>query len=159
MGITYNRELAVEYAREWAYLRNPAYYNFDSLGGDCTNFVSQCLIAGGMPMNYQPIFGWYYVNLKTRSAAFTGVEYLYNFLTRQNKSRGPVAVILEIDKLLPGDIIQLSFDGTTFTHSLIVVEQGSDPLIAAHSHEAFGRALSSYTFAAARGLHILGAYS
>lgn len=42
----YNREKAVEYARRWAYDRNPQYYNFDPIGGDCTNFVSQCLFAG-----------------------------------------------------------------------------------------------------------------
>ncbi len=41
----YNRENAVEYAKIWAYKRNPKYYNFDPVGGDCTSFVSQCLYA------------------------------------------------------------------------------------------------------------------
>ena len=36
--IEYNRHKAKEYARKWAYLRNPSYYNYDKLGGDCTNF-------------------------------------------------------------------------------------------------------------------------
>lgn len=36
----YDREQAVQYARMWAYDRNPAYYDFSNLGGDCTNFVS-----------------------------------------------------------------------------------------------------------------------
>ena len=40
--IPYNRTAAVDYARKWALKRNPAYYNFDSVGGDCTNFASQC---------------------------------------------------------------------------------------------------------------------
>ena len=38
--IAYDRKAAVEYARKWAYGRNPQYYNFDRLGGDCTNYVS-----------------------------------------------------------------------------------------------------------------------
>ncbi len=35
----YDREKAVAYAREWAFSRNPEYYIFDEIGGDCTNFV------------------------------------------------------------------------------------------------------------------------
>ena len=33
----YNRQLAVEYAHRWAYDRNPKYYNFSGIGGDCAN--------------------------------------------------------------------------------------------------------------------------
>ncbi|MBQ3571404.1 MAG: amidase domain-containing protein, partial [Clostridia bacterium] len=42
----YNRQNAVEYAKKWALKRNPKYYNFDNIGGDCTSFASQCLFAG-----------------------------------------------------------------------------------------------------------------
>ena len=42
----YNRAAAVAYAHAWAYRRNPRYYNYEELGGDCTNFASQCLYAG-----------------------------------------------------------------------------------------------------------------
>lgn len=56
----YDRTAAVEYAHNWAYLRNPAYGKFDEMGGDCTNFVSQCLYAGCGVMNEQPDTGWYY---------------------------------------------------------------------------------------------------
>lgn len=45
----YNREKAVAYAHRWAYGFNPAYGNFTDMGGDCTNFLSQCLHAGGLP--------------------------------------------------------------------------------------------------------------
>ena len=38
-------EKAVRYAGKWAYGRNPAYFDFDGLGGDCTNFISQCIYA------------------------------------------------------------------------------------------------------------------
>ena len=55
----YDREKAVAYAHKWAYGRNPAYGDFSEMGGDCTNFVSQCLHAGGAPMNYTPTFGWF----------------------------------------------------------------------------------------------------
>ena len=41
----YDRQKVIEYAKKWAYLRNPKYYNFDSVGGDCTSFASQCIYA------------------------------------------------------------------------------------------------------------------
>lgn len=50
--ISYNRKKVLEYAQKWAYDRNPRYYNFDSIGGDCTSFASQCIFAGSNVMNY-----------------------------------------------------------------------------------------------------------
>ena len=47
----YDEAAAVAYARRWALLRNPAYLDFHGLGGDCTNFVSQCLYSGAGVMN------------------------------------------------------------------------------------------------------------
>ena len=80
----YNREAVYEYAKKWAYGRNPKYYNFDSVGGDCTNFVSQCIYAGCKQMNYNRNNGWYYINGNNKSPSWTGVEFLYNFLTTNN---------------------------------------------------------------------------
>jgi hypothetical protein len=36
----YNREAAAAYAREWALARNPGYYDFEEIGGDCTKVQS-----------------------------------------------------------------------------------------------------------------------
>ena len=58
--IPYNRDAAVAYARKWALGRNPAYYDFQDVGGDCTNFASQCIYAGARTMNFTSVFGWYY---------------------------------------------------------------------------------------------------
>jgi hypothetical protein len=55
----YDRQNAVDYAHKWAYSRNPAYYDYENLGGDCTNFVSQCVYAGARVMIYG-VCGWYY---------------------------------------------------------------------------------------------------
>lgn len=43
----YSPSKAVNYAHKWARGFSPDYANFDKKGGDCTNFVSQCLVAGG----------------------------------------------------------------------------------------------------------------
>lgn len=36
----YDRNLVISYAKRWALSRNPKYYNFDAVGGDCTSFIS-----------------------------------------------------------------------------------------------------------------------
>ena len=100
----YNRQKVYEYAKKWAYGRNPKYYNFDSVGGDCTNFVSQCIYAGIGQMNYTPTFGWYYIDGNNKSASWTGVEFLYNFLI-SNNSVGPRWEKAEIRDLEIGDVI------------------------------------------------------
>jgi len=76
----YNRRAAVEYAHRWAFDRNPRFYDYDGIGGDCTNFASQCLYAGTGVMNYTPTFGWYYFDANHKAPAWTGVEFFYNFL-------------------------------------------------------------------------------
>ena len=68
----YNRERAVAYAHRWAFSRNPAYYNFDAIGGDCTNFVSQGLFAGSGRMHYRKVYGWYYNDLNERAPGHLG---------------------------------------------------------------------------------------
>lgn len=86
--VIYNRILAIKYAEKWAYNRNSEYYNFDDIGGDCTNFISQCIFAGSQIMNYNKNNGWYYINGNKKSPSWTGVEFLYKFLVN-NKSVGP----------------------------------------------------------------------
>ncbi len=51
LPVPYDRRRAVEYARRWALSRNPLFVNFAGQGGDCTSFVSQCILAGCGIMN------------------------------------------------------------------------------------------------------------
>ena len=47
MSMTYDTRKAVSYARTYCSNYNTRYRNYRNSGGDCANFVSQCLIAGG----------------------------------------------------------------------------------------------------------------
>lgn len=159
--MNYDRNAVVAYAHRWAYGRNPAFYDYENLGGDCTNFASQCIYAGSGVMNYTPTFGWYYIDANQKAPAWTGVPYLYNFLTRKPRSVGPVGRPCQLEELLPGDLIQLSFKGDTFHHSPIVVAVGNPVtpetiLVAAHSYDADNRPLSTYEYRQARYIHIIG---
>lgn len=149
----YDRDRAVAYAHLWAYGRNPAYYDFSLIGGDCTNFISQCLYAGGGVMNYTKDTGWYYNSASDRSAAWSGVEFLYRFLLA-NKGPGPHGTELPPGDAQPGDVIQLSFNGRTFTHSLMVVNNGQEILITTHTDDSDNRPLNTYQYQLARLIHI-----
>lgn len=155
----YDREKAVGYARTWALSRNPEFYDYSKIGGDCTNFASQVLYAGYGAMNYRPVYGWYYINPNEKAPAWTGVNELYNFLIR-NRGPGPRAVEVPITGIEPGDIVQLDFNGDgMFDHTPVILETGEytpeTVLLAAHSKDSYMRPLSTYNYARARFLHIL----
>lgn len=154
--LEYNRAAALEYAKKWAFLRNPAFYDFSRLGGDCTNFASQCVYAGAGVMNYTPTFGWFYKSLNERTPSWTGVEFLYNFLVN-NQGLGPFAEETDLSKLEIGDIVQLGRETGDFYHSPVVVGVSRGQiLVAAHTYDAFNKPLNQFRFAKARGIHILG---
>ena len=150
----YNRNAVINYAQKWAFNRNPKYLNFDNLGGDCTNFVSQCLFAGCNIMNYTPIIGWYYNTSYDRTASWTGVEYLYRFLTNNN-GIGPKGILTDTNNIQIGDIIQLG-NHSNYYHSLVVVKvTNSEIFVATHTFDAYMRPLSSYSYNSIRFIHIL----
>ena len=162
--IPYNRQYAVEYARRWALSRNPLFVDFTGGGGNCTNFVSQCLLAGCSVMNFTETFGWYYRSIDDRAPAWTGVEQLYDFLTGsgdyvQSAVEGPFAMVATNRRQVEaGDVVQLANSTGDFYHTLIISEiSGNEIFVCAHSDDALDRPLSSYNYASLRILHIMGA--
>lgn len=152
----YNRERARSYASAWAFSRNPLFTDFSGIGGDCTNFVSQCVLAGSCRMNFTPVFGWYYLDSNDRTASFTGVEYFYDFLL-SNEGEGPFGRELNPEDCEVGDVIQLGKEGGRYYHTLLIVgQEEGDFLVAAHSEDAYNRRLSEYSYDRARFLHIDG---
>lgn len=152
----YNRNKAVEYARTWALGKNPNYFHFKDIGGDCTNFISQCLLAGGGIMNYDKYYGWFYINQSNRSPSWTSVKYLQRFLLG-NYSPGFVCKILPIEQLEVGDIIQIRQNETHFNHSVIISKiTNREIYVCAHSYDALDKPLSSYNYLELVGIHIVG---
>lgn len=160
--LPYNRDRAVEYAHKWAYGRNPRYLDFENLGGDCTNFASQCVYNGSRIMNYTPVYGWYYTSSYDRTASWTGVNYLYNFLVKRDGGVGPFAEETDMKDARPGDIVQLSFTGgENFNHSPVIVQiknpvSYSNILVAAHTDDQDYYPLTGYEWVKIRFLHIMG---
>lgn len=151
----YNRLEAVAYAKQWAFSRNSKYYAFDKIGGDCTNFISQCIYAGSKIMNYTPEIGWYYISSTKRAPSWTGVEFLYNFLIN-NKGDGPFATKTSPSEIEIGDVIQLG-NSQKFYHSLLIVEKDKNNIyVAAHDFNAYMKNLNTYIYKEIRFLHIQG---
>ncbi len=108
---------------------NIQYYDFSQISGafDCTNFVSNALIAGGATMKKSGSSGiqgtdyWYYKDSGNRSSSWAGVNELYTFLTRSNPSsdnKGPYAKEknLTYENAKIGDIVQ-GHNGSIWRHS------------------------------------------
>lgn len=155
----YNRVLASNYAQKWALSRNPNFFAFDVIGGDCTNFISQCLFAGESVMNFDEYYGWYYKSQHDRAPSWTSVYYLQQFLLSNNQ-KGPFAIEQPISELLVGDLIQLKQTQTNgFNHTLIISKIIDGKIyVCAHNNDSLNVPLSSYNYILAKGLHIKGIY-
>ncbi|MBO5262480.1 MAG: amidase domain-containing protein [Clostridia bacterium] len=150
----YFRSRAVEYARKYALVRNPLFYTFEGIGGNCTNFVSQCVLAGSCVMNFMPIYGWFYLSSNRRAPAWTGVEFFYNFMTT-NQDVGPYGRVVALAEAEIGDVIQLQNQDDVYYHTLIISEiRNGEVYICANSVDSLDRPLSSYDYKSLRVIHI-----
>jgi hypothetical protein len=155
-NIIYDRAKALAYAEKWALSCNPAYYSFSGLGGDCTNFISQCIYAGCGVMNYTPTSGWYYISLNKRSPAWTRCGFLQSFLI-SNKSAGPFGSAADIKSVIPATSYSSE---TQAAASITVCSLSPSPALKYTSQltaTTLHAPLSSYIYENIRYIHIQGA--
>lgn len=155
----YNRNLSVDYALKFAVTRNGEYHDYTNEGGNCTNYVSQCLYAGASVMNYD-INGWYYLSPQNTSVSWANVEPLYQFITN-NKGVGIFGVNAPLEMCGKGDIIQLKFKNkNVFSHCLFVTKikepTPKQIYVCANTRDVKEVPLSFYTYEKYRLIHILG---
>lgn len=155
----YSRNNALKYAMEYAMHKNPEFFDYTNMGGNCTNYISQCVYAGAPKMNFSAN-GWYYLSPSNTSISWANVEPFYNFITT-NQGVGPYAKQSNLQMCEIGDIIQLKFSGmSTFSHSLFVSNIESLTLdgiyVCANTTDVINRNLSTYNFTEYRLMHILG---
>jgi len=129
----YNRRLAVQYAERWWNSYNPKYVKFEV---DCTNYISQCLHAGGAPMRGYPVKskGWWMQNQQW-SYSWSVANSLRWYLS-SSRSGLRAREVQDPSELQLGDVICYDFQGDgRFDHTTIVT--GKDafgmPLVNAHS--------------------------
>lgn len=129
----YDREAAVRYANTWWDSYNPAYPKFDV---DCTNFVSQCLRAGGAPMWGYPNRekGWW-IGGGTWSLSWSTSHSLRWYLAGSKKGLTATQVA-SADLLAPGDVIVYDFqnDGRYDHSTIVTAKEGNTPYVNAHTY-------------------------
>lgn len=145
----YNREAAVQYAQKWALSTNSEFPRMKD--NDCTNFVSQCLLAGGWRMagpidsgNRKSAYFWWYDQsawfFYKSSYTWGGAQNLYYFL--EVSTRG--LLVDSSTQLDRGDIIQLAFANGHVHHSMIVSgKTPSDLLLCYHTDDQLNTPLSA----------------
>ncbi|MFD1017592.1 amidase domain-containing protein [Thalassobacillus hwangdonensis] len=129
----YDRRSAVRYAERWWNSYNPEYQHFEN---DCTNYISQCLRAGGAPPwgHHNRSKGWWYSG-KSWSFSWTVANAMRWYLSgsRQGLTGKEVS---SPEELVPGDVICYDFEGDgTWNHTTMVIMKDTDgmPLVNAHT--------------------------
>lgn len=132
----YNRLKAVQYAERWWNSYNPAYKTFEN---NCTNYISQCLHAGGAPMRGYPNrgTGWWLRN-NNWSYSWTVAHSLRLYLAN-SKSGLRAKEVKNPDQLLLGDVICYDFEGDgRYNHNTIVTAKDAYgmPLVNANTYNS-----------------------
>lgn len=124
-----------KYQDKWWNDRNPAYTNYSGKGGDCTNYASQVLHAGGAPYDKTGSYTWY-----PDSYSWINVAGIKNYLLN-NTYTGPCGkTVSKLSELTCGDLIQIKEN-----HTVVVYKGGTkDPYVTAHSSNYKGRFIKRY---------------
>lgn len=157
---SYDRAAAVAYARQWVGIRNDDWPDYSRNGGNCQNFVSQCLLAGGIPMDvYSPgIWKWYGStpnNLSVMAGRSASWSAVVSFLDYAESNTGyGLAAVTDAPYYTgsPGDIIHLG-NAERWRHTVLitgVVEDGEgnieDYLICSNTADLRDFPVSAYAY-------------
>ena len=121
--ISYDPNKAIAYAKKWAKSRNPKYHDYSNEGGDCANFVSQCLIAGGLITS--DCYGNY-----GQGGTIPYVPNLEICLVQKGWKK---ATSMPGRGVPAGGVI--TFDSGS--HTALIVQGGTNPLIAGHTEDVW----------------------
>ncbi|MEU6405885.1 amidase domain-containing protein [Streptomyces sp. NPDC046985] len=142
----YDYKAMAAYAAKYWSKYNPDYpdFNGEGAGGDCTNFVSQTLKAGGWKHvpGYTDDFHKWFGNSEIQSDSFVGVnEFSWFALSSKRVTSLPYVYQLDV-----GDVLQMDFnrDGSK-DHSMIVTYRSPQgvPYVSYHSTNTYNRSVAS----------------
>jgi hypothetical protein len=157
----YDRQKALAYADRWIVDRNDDWFDYGNHGGNCQNFASQCLIAGGIPMDLEGDQWKWYDNevsemstAQGRSPSWAGVDEFLAY-ARINRGVGLVATVdAPYDQGEIGDLLVLGY-GEDWRHTVIIThvvkEEAGKPvdyLIASNTANQRNYPVSAYMYTA-----------
>ena len=120
----YNRQAAYFYMQTWIEQRNDNWYAYDDVGGNCQNFGSQVLLAGGIPMDEEGDAQWYWYTHDYQDYSWINVGYFMDY-AKANTGYGlvsqPEASYYTGDV---GDILIFGDDG--LNHTTVIADAITD---------------------------------
>jgi hypothetical protein len=142
----YSYNAMINYADRYWDNYNPNYRNFagDQEGGDCTNFISQAMYAGG----WEQVTGWYrddnnwWYNAVNQTWTWINVQYWYTFAKVRT---GRTTLRSNAMNMVPSDVLQADwFDDGSKNHTMIVTaKRDGVPLLTYHSTDHHNRSLAN----------------
>ncbi len=161
VGFSFSRSAVAAYANQWvkhtdvrgiyASYYNPAYKNYNPNGGDCANYVSQCIVQSlpqiGKNKLSNTFPAWWYNNKGTSSTSDDSVSTDWTWTSADANKKG-MAANFGPEKINPansdiqiGDPIYANWDGegSKWDHAFICVGMNKDgkPIINSHNNDYY----------------------
>jgi hypothetical protein len=139
----YDYNAMAKYAEKYWKNYNSNYRKFNNVGGDCTNFISQALRAGGWKNDtgwYKSYKNWWY-NSSNQTTSWVNVNYWASFALHSDRAYN----LDNVYKLGIGDILQMDFTGNrSKDHSMITTyKSGGTPYLTYHSTNTYRKSVRS----------------
>lgn len=143
-GARYGYTAMAAYAEKYWKDYNTAYRRYNSDGGDCTNFLSQSLHAGGWKevTHSSADYGTWYSRTSSDSDTWIGVNE-WSWFTQTTKRTTALAYAYQMDI---GDVLQIDFDQDgAKDHSMLTTYRSASgvPYLTYHSDDTYRRSLPS----------------
>jgi len=145
---TYNVSKAIAYADKYCINYNSSYNSYKGRGGDCANFVSQCLYAGGFKQDsvwYKHSVAW--INVMKQIAHFKPYG---KFLTANNSN------------LIKGNPIYFDWNGDgVYDHATICAGRNSSgvAILDSHTKDLYHATWTNWSFKKAATIQLRGSGS
>lgn len=156
----YDRSASISYAHQWVQVRNDQWEDYGIYGGNCQNYVSQCLYAGGIPMDTQGAYLWKWYSetpdntarASGRSSSWSSVESFREYAAG-NTGYGLVAWVgASYYSGEAGDVLQLG-PSDDWRHTVIIVDviqddsgQTLDYLVNSNTADLINYPAGAYTY-------------
>ncbi|WP_130864996.1 amidase domain-containing protein [Acidipropionibacterium timonense] len=140
------RMAAAAYANKYWNSYNRGYRDFssNSYGGDCTNFVSQCMRAGGWSdtgslLDRTNDKAWFYWKV-TQSYSWVNVGIFRSFSIKHGRSK----LAQNVTQMWHGNVIQVAVNGTWYHSTIVTGRSNNLPLLTYHTNNVHNRPFYSF---------------
>ena len=119
----YDRAAAEQYMRQYDHQRNDRWYAYDDVGGNCMNFGSQVLLAGGIPMDTDGGYetGWYWFGQHSTTLPWVNVGWFLEYAAAEREHGLAAVVNAPYFSGETGDIITMGVDEPA-NHTTVILD-------------------------------------